>query len=215
MFSNLASDFWRKEFLWIIVISRVVLTSLVSEQKYMHLQFKKISVVHAKLGLACFWLAFVVWGFLFVFVSFSLQKSNASANVDNPCYPQNYYTALTMKYFFGSLCTESLRPANYYPNQLVNVHGTGDPGLCQEMVSLLFKFTACRDRENCPFNGIQQPKTKGNFVVGLQTRCVSFWACLLLISVAPKVTCHLLLFYRLSLDSTTQLMLWIYLGTFP
>ncbi|NXH35793.1 ENTP3 diphosphohydrolase, partial [Myiagra hebetior] len=93
-----------------------------------------------------------------------LQKSNSSANVDNPCYPQNYNTALTMKYFFGSLCTQSLRPANYYPNQLVNFHGTGDPSLCQEMVSLLFNFTACRDREDCPFNGIHQPKAKGNFV---------------------------------------------------
>lgn len=69
-----------------------------------------------------------------------------------------------MKYFFGSLCTQSLRPANYYPTHLVNFHGTGDPGLCQEMVSLLFNFTACRDREDCPFNGIHQPKAKGNFV---------------------------------------------------
>ncbi|KAM7123560.1 ectonucleoside triphosphate diphosphohydrolase 3 isoform X2 [Ciconia boyciana] len=96
-----------------------------------------------------------------------LQKSNTSSNVDNPCYPQNYNTALTMKYFSGSLCTQSLRPANYYPNQLVNFHGTGDPGLCQEMVSLLFNFTACRDREDCPFNGIRQPKVKGNFVLQL------------------------------------------------
>lgn len=79
-----------------------------------------------------------------------------------------------MKYFFGSLCTQSLRPANYYPNQLVNFHGTGDPGLCQEMVSLLFNFTACRDGEDCPFNGIHQPKAKGNFVVGLQTQCGFF-----------------------------------------
>lgn len=98
------------------------------------------------------------------------QKSNTSSNVDNPCYPQNYNTVLMIKYFSGSLCTQSLRPANYYPNQLVNFHGTGDPGLCQEMVSLLFNFTACRDREDCPFNGIHQPKAKGNFVVGLQTQ---------------------------------------------
>uniref|UniRef100_A0A8C0FCY1 Ectonucleoside triphosphate diphosphohydrolase 3 n=1 Tax=Bubo bubo TaxID=30461 RepID=A0A8C0FCY1_BUBBB len=84
--------------------------------------------------------------------------------VRNPCYPRNYNTALTMKYFSGSLCTQSLRPTNYYPNQLVNFHGTGDPGLCQEMVSLLFNFTACRDGEDCPFNGIHQPKLKGNFV---------------------------------------------------
>ncbi|KFQ26063.1 Ectonucleoside triphosphate diphosphohydrolase 3, partial [Mesitornis unicolor] len=54
--------------------------------------------------------------------------------------------------------------SNYYPSQLVNFYGTGDPGLCQEMVSLLFNFTACRDTEDCPFNGIHQPKVKGSFV---------------------------------------------------
>lgn len=108
-------------------------------------------------------------GFLSFFF-FSPQKSNTSSNVDNPCYPQNYNTSLTMKYFSGSLCTQSLRPANYYPNQLVNFRGTGDPGLCQEVVSLLFNSTACTDREDCPFNGIHQPKVKGNFVVGLRTQ---------------------------------------------
>ncbi|XP_010005909.1 PREDICTED: ectonucleoside triphosphate diphosphohydrolase 3 [Chaetura pelagica] len=93
-----------------------------------------------------------------------LQKSNSSSKVDNPCYPRNYNTALTMKYFSGSLCTQSVRPANYDPNQRVNFHGTGDPSLCQEMVSLLFNFTACRDREYCLFNEIHQPKVKGSFV---------------------------------------------------
>lgn len=34
--------------------SSVVLTSHISEQKYMYLQFKKIPVAHAKLGLSCF-----------------------------------------------------------------------------------------------------------------------------------------------------------------
>lgn len=69
-----------------------------------------------------------------------------------------------MKYLSGSLCTQPLRPANYYPNELVHFHGTGDPGLCQEMVSSLFNFSACRDRKDCPFNGIHRPKVKGNFV---------------------------------------------------
>ncbi|XP_042672842.1 ectonucleoside triphosphate diphosphohydrolase 3 isoform X2 [Centrocercus urophasianus] len=93
-----------------------------------------------------------------------LQKSSTSSSVDNPCYPRNYKAALTVKYFCGSLCTKSLRPANYYPNQSVIFHGTGDPGLCQEMVSLLFNFTTCRNQEDCPFSGIHQPKVKGNFV---------------------------------------------------
>ncbi|XP_071889535.1 ectonucleoside triphosphate diphosphohydrolase 3 isoform X3 [Anas platyrhynchos] len=93
-----------------------------------------------------------------------LQKSSTSSSVDNPCYPRNYNTALTVKYFCGSLCTQSLRPANYYPNQSVSFRGTGDPGLCQEMVSLLFNLTACKNQEDCPFDRVHQPKVKGNFV---------------------------------------------------
>uniref|UniRef100_A0A8C9FAF0 Ectonucleoside triphosphate diphosphohydrolase 3 n=1 Tax=Pavo cristatus TaxID=9049 RepID=A0A8C9FAF0_PAVCR len=94
----------------------------------------------------------------------ALLFQRSSYLVDNPCYPRNYETALTVKYFCGSLCTQSLRPANCYPNQSVIFHGTGEPGLCQEMVSLLFNFTTCRNQEDCPFNGIHQPKVKGNFV---------------------------------------------------
>uniref|UniRef100_A0A8C4YSC8 Ectonucleoside triphosphate diphosphohydrolase 3 n=1 Tax=Gopherus evgoodei TaxID=1825980 RepID=A0A8C4YSC8_9SAUR len=85
--------------------------------------------------------------------------------VDNPCYPQNYETVLTMKSLYGSLCTESLRPTNYNPGQLINFKGTGDPALCREKVSLLFNFTACNDKgEDCSFNGVYQPKLKGKFV---------------------------------------------------
>uniref|UniRef100_A0A8D0H5D3 Ectonucleoside triphosphate diphosphohydrolase 3 n=1 Tax=Sphenodon punctatus TaxID=8508 RepID=A0A8D0H5D3_SPHPU len=86
------------------------------------------------------------------------------STIDNPCYPQSYKTALTMKHLHGSLCTESLKPADYKPVQLVNVRGTGDPALCQEKVSLLFNFTACNGREDCSFNGVHQPKLKGKFV---------------------------------------------------
>ncbi|NXU54552.1 ENTP3 diphosphohydrolase, partial [Turnix velox] len=93
-----------------------------------------------------------------------LQKTNSISKVSNPCYSQNYSTALKMKYISGSLCAQSLRPQNYHPDQLVNFHGTGDPAQCQEMVSSLFNFTACRRREDCPFHGIHQPKVKGNFV---------------------------------------------------
>lgn len=131
--------------------------------------------------------------------------------MDNPCYPRNYNTALTVKYFCGSLCTQSLRPANYYPNQSVSFRGTGDPGLCQEMVSLLFNLTACRNQEDCPFDRVHQPKVKGNFVVGLQTSISSLgFLAFDFCSSESNRPFHLLLFHRLSQDSTTQLMLWIY-----
>ncbi|XP_062980779.1 ectonucleoside triphosphate diphosphohydrolase 3 isoform X2 [Elgaria multicarinata webbii] len=93
-----------------------------------------------------------------------LQNSSDKSRIENPCYPQNYETVLTMKHLFGSLCTATLRPENYNPSQPVNVIGTGDPGLCREAVSVLFDFTSCRDREDCSFNGTYQPKVKGNFV---------------------------------------------------
>ncbi|CAM5111769.1 unnamed protein product [Natator depressus] len=94
-----------------------------------------------------------------------VQNSRDKAKVDNPCYPQNYETVLTMKHLYGSLCTESLRPTNYNPGQLINFRGTGDPALCQEKVSLLFNFSACNDKgKDCSFNGVHQPKLKGKFV---------------------------------------------------
>ncbi|XP_074842221.1 ectonucleoside triphosphate diphosphohydrolase 3 isoform X1 [Carettochelys insculpta] len=93
------------------------------------------------------------------------QNSRDQAKVDNPCYPRNYETALTMKHLYGSRCTESLRPANYNPGKLINFRGTGDPAVCQEKVSSLFNVAACNVKgEDCPFNGIQQPKLKGKFV---------------------------------------------------
>ncbi|XP_019353659.1 ectonucleoside triphosphate diphosphohydrolase 3 [Alligator mississippiensis] len=93
-----------------------------------------------------------------------LQNSRDKSKIDNPCYPQNYETVLTMKHVCGSLCTQSLRPANYNQDQLIHFRGTGDTALCQEVVSLLFNFTACNDKEDCSFNGIHQPKVKGKFV---------------------------------------------------
>lgn len=70
-----------------------------------------------------------------------------------------------MKHLYGSLCTAFLRPESYTPSQPVHVIGTGDPVLCREAVSTLFDFKSCGDREDCSFNGIYQPKVKGNFVV--------------------------------------------------
>nr|XP_034985984.1 ectonucleoside triphosphate diphosphohydrolase 3 isoform X3 [Zootoca vivipara] len=94
-----------------------------------------------------------------------LQNSGDKSGINNPCYPRNYKTVLTMKYLYGSLCTAFLRPENYNPDQLVNVTGSGDPALCRQAVSKLFDFASCREKEDCSFNGVYQPKVKGNFVL--------------------------------------------------
>lgn len=73
-----------------------------------------------------------------------------------------------MKHLYGSRCTEFLRPENYNPSHPVTVVGMGDPPLCREAVSALFDSTGCKDREDCSFNGVYQPKVKGKFVVSLQ-----------------------------------------------
>ncbi|XP_060104838.1 ectonucleoside triphosphate diphosphohydrolase 3 isoform X2 [Heteronotia binoei] len=93
-----------------------------------------------------------------------LQNSVSKSRIENPCYPRNYETVLTMKHLYGSRCTEFLRPENYNPIHPVTVVGTGDPLLCMEAVSALFDSTACKDREDCSFNGVYQPKVKGKFV---------------------------------------------------
>nr|XP_028606779.1 ectonucleoside triphosphate diphosphohydrolase 3 isoform X2 [Podarcis muralis]XP_028606780.1 ectonucleoside triphosphate diphosphohydrolase 3 isoform X2 [Podarcis muralis]XP_028606781.1 ectonucleoside triphosphate diphosphohydrolase 3 isoform X2 [Podarcis muralis]XP_028606782.1 ectonucleoside triphosphate diphosphohydrolase 3 isoform X2 [Podarcis muralis] len=93
-----------------------------------------------------------------------LQNSGDKSRINNPCYPRNYKTVVTTKYLYSSLCTAFLRPENYNPDQLVNVTGSGDPALCREAVSKLFDFASCRGKEDCSFNGVFQPKVKGNFV---------------------------------------------------
>uniref|UniRef100_A0A8D0BZ32 Ectonucleoside triphosphate diphosphohydrolase 3 n=1 Tax=Salvator merianae TaxID=96440 RepID=A0A8D0BZ32_SALMN len=94
-----------------------------------------------------------------------LQNSSDKSRITNPCYPRNYETILTMTYLYGSLCTAFLRPQNYDPSQTVRISGTGQPALCRAAASGLFDFTACRDRKDCSFNGIYQPKVKGKFVL--------------------------------------------------
>ncbi|KAG8139266.1 hypothetical protein E2320_002035 [Naja naja] len=95
---------------------------------------------------------------------YQYSDSDNKSWIKNPCYPQSYRTVLTMKHLYGSLCTAFLKPVNYSPSQYVGVIGTGDPVFCREAVSTLFDFKSCRDREDCSFNGIYQPKVKGNFV---------------------------------------------------
>ncbi|KAE8596843.1 hypothetical protein XENTR_v10016262 [Xenopus tropicalis] len=82
---------------------------------------------------------------------------------ENPCYPRNYMVNLTMEHTFGSLCTAQFRPANYDPSRVITFKGTGDPVLCSQKVSTLFNFAACQGKEDCSFDGIYQPKVKGNF----------------------------------------------------
>ncbi|XP_072859577.2 ectonucleoside triphosphate diphosphohydrolase 3 isoform X2 [Pogona vitticeps] len=93
-----------------------------------------------------------------------LENSNDKSRIENPCYPQNYKTIITTKHLYGSLCTANKRPENHNLSHTISVTGTGDPALCREAVSGLFDFTSCRDKEDCSFNGIYQPKVKGNFV---------------------------------------------------
>ncbi|ETE62202.1 Ectonucleoside triphosphate diphosphohydrolase 3, partial [Ophiophagus hannah] len=95
---------------------------------------------------------------------YQYSDSDNKSWIKNPCYPQSYRTVLTMKHLYGSLCTAFLKPVNYSPSQYVDIIGTGDPVFCREAVSTLFDFKSCRDREDCSFNGIYQPKVKGNFV---------------------------------------------------
>ncbi|XP_053121720.1 ectonucleoside triphosphate diphosphohydrolase 3 isoform X2 [Hemicordylus capensis] len=93
-----------------------------------------------------------------------LKHSADNSRINNPCYPQHYETVFTMKYLYGSLCTEFLRPEKYNASQTVHVRGTGDPARCREAVYGLFDFRACLNREDCSFNGVYQPRVKGKFV---------------------------------------------------
>uniref|UniRef100_A0A8C5Q4I6 Ectonucleoside triphosphate diphosphohydrolase 3 n=1 Tax=Leptobrachium leishanense TaxID=445787 RepID=A0A8C5Q4I6_9ANUR len=91
------------------------------------------------------------------------QNSLGKQYVENPCYPLNYMVNLSMSHVFGSLCSASFRPVNYNPEGLIGFKGTGDPVMCHEKVASLFNFTACHGEQVCSFDGVHQPKVKGQF----------------------------------------------------
>ncbi|KAM4705834.1 ectonucleoside triphosphate diphosphohydrolase 3 [Rhinophrynus dorsalis] len=93
----------------------------------------------------------------------SLAQDPAVKVYENPCYPRNYVVNLTMGHTFGSLCSAPFRPANYNADRLISFKGVGDPAQCLEKVSSLFNFTACHGQGDCSFDGVYQPKVKGNF----------------------------------------------------
>lgn len=97
------------------------------------------------------------------FLASLVRTSTSTSVVENPCYHRNYTGNFTMKHTFGSLCSASLRPANYHPDHYILFKGTGDPALCREKMASLFNFSACGDREDCSFDGVYQPKVKGKF----------------------------------------------------
>ncbi|XP_063308351.1 ectonucleoside triphosphate diphosphohydrolase 3 [Pelobates fuscus] len=91
------------------------------------------------------------------------QNSIGKRDVENPCYPQNYMTNFTSSHVFGSLCSAPFRPANYNPDKVINFKGTGNPTKCLEKVASLFNITSCNGEQDCSFDGIYQPKVKGQF----------------------------------------------------
>uniref|UniRef100_A0A8C5SZW5 Ectonucleoside triphosphate diphosphohydrolase 3 n=1 Tax=Laticauda laticaudata TaxID=8630 RepID=A0A8C5SZW5_LATLA len=106
-----------------------------------------------------------LFGYQYSVYTYSFQCYGRDETEKKPLTSILYRTVLTMKHLYGSLCRAFLKPVNYSPSQYVDIIGTGNPVICREAVSTLFDFKSCRDREDCSFNGIYQPKVKGNFMV--------------------------------------------------
>lgn len=84
---------------------------------------------------------------------------------ESPCWPLGYNETIPLKDLFGSVCTESKKPANYKPDDEITFNGIGKPAECLKLVYLLFDFKACAGKHYCSFNGIYMPKIRGKFWV--------------------------------------------------
>ncbi|XP_001374396.1 ectonucleoside triphosphate diphosphohydrolase 2 [Monodelphis domestica] len=87
-----------------------------------------------------------------------LQRYNS-----HPCWPKGYQTKVLLKDVYTSPCTSALRPQHYDDNAKTTLSGSGDPILCQQLVSDLFNFSSC-SFSRCSFNSIFQPPVAGNFI---------------------------------------------------
>uniref|UniRef100_A0A670YSS4 Ectonucleoside triphosphate diphosphohydrolase 2 n=1 Tax=Pseudonaja textilis TaxID=8673 RepID=A0A670YSS4_PSETE len=68
-----------------------------------------------------------------------------------------------MESIYGSPCTRTERPPNYFPMAMVNMSGSGDPAQCLAHAESLFRFTDC-PYSSCSFDGVFQPPVQGNFI---------------------------------------------------
>ncbi|XP_072489177.1 ectonucleoside triphosphate diphosphohydrolase 2 isoform X2 [Notamacropus eugenii] len=81
----------------------------------------------------------------------------------HPCWPKDYSRKVLLKDVYTSPCTSTQRPQDYDVNTELTLFGSGDPVLCQQLVSDLFNFSSCPFSQ-CSFNGIFQPPVVGNFI---------------------------------------------------
>ncbi|XP_054854067.1 ectonucleoside triphosphate diphosphohydrolase 2 [Eublepharis macularius] len=92
-----------------------------------------------------------------------LKAERYALRVENPCWPRDYKKNFAIESVYDSPCTSAEKPTNYFPMAYVNMTGSGDPDLCRQRVSSLFRFTDCT-YTRCSFDGIFQPSVKGNFI---------------------------------------------------
>ncbi|XP_074145184.1 ectonucleoside triphosphate diphosphohydrolase 2 [Sminthopsis crassicaudata] len=81
----------------------------------------------------------------------------------HPCWPVGYSAKVLLKDVYSSPCTSAQRPPDYNGNAEVTLLGSGNPILCQQLVSDLFNFSSCSFSQ-CSFNGVFQPPVTGNFI---------------------------------------------------
>ncbi|XP_040260789.1 ectonucleoside triphosphate diphosphohydrolase 2 [Bufo bufo] len=92
-----------------------------------------------------------------------LKEQGYSSNVQNPCWPKNYDSSLTLGDVYESPCTQSEKPPNYDSSQSIQMSGSGDGVQCRGIVDSIFQFTDC-PYSSCSFDKIFQPKVTGKFI---------------------------------------------------
>ncbi|KAM9069241.1 ectonucleoside triphosphate diphosphohydrolase 2 [Sarcophilus harrisii] len=81
----------------------------------------------------------------------------------HPCWPVGYSAKVFLKDVYSSPCTSAQRPPDYDVSAEVTLSGSGNPILCQQLVSDLFNFSSCSFSQ-CSFNDVFQPPLSGNFI---------------------------------------------------
>ncbi|KAG8141926.1 hypothetical protein E2320_006581 [Naja naja] len=110
--------------------------------------------------------SFLCYGMNEILIRLISKALKAKAYVlllDNPCWPNGFKRSFSMESIYGSPCTRTEKPPNYFPMAMVNMSGSGDAAQCLAYAESLFQFTDC-PYSSCSFNGVFQPPVEGNFI---------------------------------------------------
>ncbi|KFP77993.1 Ectonucleoside triphosphate diphosphohydrolase 8, partial [Acanthisitta chloris] len=93
-----------------------------------------------------------------------IAESFPSTRVHHPCYPKGYSETISLSSFRTSPCTNRSDPRLPLGDTTVTLEGKGSASECLAAIRKLFNFSACGQRQDCTFDGVDQPPVRGQFI---------------------------------------------------